>query len=186
MEYVGGQSLNNLLKSRMKAANGTFSAIPLDQAIAYMIEVLPAFSYLHGLGLLYCDFKPANLIQVGDGIKLIDLGGVRRVDDDVSIYGKSVQAPRGASEGTASRATLTVARTLPPGRVQVVPEKLRDSLPTPEEVPLFREDSRYGAVRARQRTEDGSSREEMSQQLIGVISRATIAPRAGAVTRSTT
>ena len=32
MEYVGGQSLNNLLKSRMKASNGVYSPIPLDQA----------------------------------------------------------------------------------------------------------------------------------------------------------
>jgi serine/threonine protein kinase len=47
------------------------------------------------LGLLYCDFKPANLIQVGDAMKLIDLGGVRRVDDDLSpIYGTvGFQAP---------------------------------------------------------------------------------------------
>ena len=43
MEYVGGQSLNNLLKDRMKAANGAFSPIPVDQAIAYIVEVLPAF-----------------------------------------------------------------------------------------------------------------------------------------------
>ena len=32
-------------------------------------------------GLLYCDFKPDNVVQAGDNLKLIDLGGVRRADD---------------------------------------------------------------------------------------------------------
>ena len=44
---------------------------------------------------VYCDFKPDNVIQVGDAVKLIDLGGVRRLDDDDSaIYGTvGYQAP---------------------------------------------------------------------------------------------
>ena len=64
-----------------------------------MIEVLPAFSYLHTSGLLYCDFKPANVIQVGESVKLIDLGGVRRIGDDESpIYGTvGFQAPEVAA-----------------------------------------------------------------------------------------
>ena len=68
----------------MDANGGRYDAFPADQAIAYIIEILPAFSYLHSQGLLYCDFKPDNVIQAGDTIKLIDLGGVRRVDDDRS------------------------------------------------------------------------------------------------------
>ena len=43
MEYVGGRSLNIILKDRMKAT-GRFSPIPVDQAIAYIVEILPAFS----------------------------------------------------------------------------------------------------------------------------------------------
>ena len=64
-----------------------------------MIEVLPAFSYLHTSGLLYCDFKPANVIQVGESVKLIDLGGVRRIgDDETPIYGTvGFQAPEVAT-----------------------------------------------------------------------------------------
>ncbi len=70
-------------------------SLPVDQALAYVIEVLPAFAHLHDLGLLYCDFKPDNIIQVGDEVKLIDLGGVRRVDDeDSAIFGTvGYQAP---------------------------------------------------------------------------------------------
>ena len=82
MEYVGGTSLKQILKARMRANGGAYDPLPVDQALAYILEVLPAFTYLHDLGLVYCDFKPDNLIQVGDAVKLIDLGGVRRIDDD--------------------------------------------------------------------------------------------------------
>ena len=60
-----------------------------------MVEILPAFAFLHSSGLIYCDFKPDNIIQQGDAIKLIDLGGVRRADDTTSaIYGTvGYQAP---------------------------------------------------------------------------------------------
>ena len=65
MEYVGGTSLKQILKARMRANGGKFDPLPVDQALAYILEILPAFSYLHDLGLVYCDFKPDNLIQVG-------------------------------------------------------------------------------------------------------------------------
>src|SRR6185295_18052269 len=47
MEYVGGTSLKQILKERMKANNGKYDGLPVDQAIAYILEVLPAFQYLH-------------------------------------------------------------------------------------------------------------------------------------------
>ncbi len=84
MEYVGGTSLKQILKERMRKSHGAYDALPVDQALAYILEVLPAFTYLHDMGLVYCDFKPDNLIQIGDGVKLIDLGGVRRLDDQES------------------------------------------------------------------------------------------------------
>ncbi|MBI5088803.1 MAG: protein kinase, partial [Actinobacteria bacterium] len=194
MEYVGGQSLNNLLKSRMKAANGQFSPIPVDQALAYMIEVLPAFSYLHGLGLLYCDFKPANLIQVGDGIKLIDLGGVRRIDDDESpIYGTvGFQAPEVPADGTSVASDLyTVARTLAVLVFEFKGYQNRyvDSLPPADEVPLFtRHDSLYRLLlrATAPRPEDRfQSAEEMRVQMLGVLGEVTAGTARGAVTRST-
>ena len=178
MEYVGGRSLNDLLKDRMKANGGAFSAIPVDQAIAYLVEILPAFSYLHGLGLLYCDFKPANVIQVGDGIKLIDLGGVRRMDDDVSpIYGTvGFQAPEVAADGPSVASDLyTVARTLAVliFEFRGYQDQYVDSLPAAESVPVFAEhDSLYRwllkgtAPRAQDRFQ---SAEEMRDQLLGVL-----------------
>ena len=114
MEYVGGTSLKSILKQRMQAT-GTYNPLPVDQALAYILEILPSFQYLHDLGLVYCDFKPDNIIQVGDEVKLIDLGGVRRSDDDDSaIFGTvGYQAPEVAELGTSVGSDIyTIGRTL--------------------------------------------------------------------------
>ena len=116
MEYVGGKSLKEHPQgpdAGQQRRSTTRS--PVDQAIAYVLEVLPAFSYLHDLGLLYCDFKPDNVIQIGDAVKLIDLGGVRRIDDDDSaIYGTvGYQAPEVAEVGPFVASDIyTIGRTL--------------------------------------------------------------------------
>ena len=52
-----------------------------EQAIAYVLEVLPALGHLHDLGLLFCDLKVDNIIQTRHAVKLIDLGGVYRLGD---------------------------------------------------------------------------------------------------------
>ena len=72
---------------------------------AYALEGLRALGYLHGLGLLYCDFKPDNVIQSEEQLKLIDLGGVRRADDASSaIYGTvGYQAPEIAAGSWSTR-----------------------------------------------------------------------------------
>ncbi|MEP7111631.1 MAG: tetratricopeptide repeat protein [Ilumatobacteraceae bacterium] len=193
MEYVGGRSLNILLKDRMKAT-GRFSPIPVDQAIAYIVEILPAFAYLHLLGLLYCDFKPANVIQVGDGLKLIDLGGVRRVDDDQSpIYGTvGFQAPEVAKEGTSIASDLyTIARTL---AVLIFEFKgyqsaFETTLPPPTDVPVFAQhDSLYRWLlkgTAPQPEDRFQTADEMRDQLLGVLREVTAATTGASVTRST-
>ena len=114
MEYVGGRSLKQLLQVRASAA-GHYDPFPAATAIAFVLESLPAFSYLHSAGLIYCDFKPDNLIQTGDGVKLIDLGGVRRADDQESaIYGTiGYQAPEVPTEGPSVAGDIyTIGRTL--------------------------------------------------------------------------
>jgi serine/threonine-protein kinase PknG len=193
MEYVGGRSLNVLLKERMKDT-GRFSPIPVDQAIAYIVEILPAFSYLHVLGLLYCDFKPANVIQVGDGLKLIDLGGVRRVDDDQSpIYGTvGFQAPEVAKEGTSIASDLyTVARTLAVliFEFKGYQSQYATTLPSPADVAVFAQhDSLHRWLvkgTAPQPEDRFQSADEMRDQLLGVLREVTAATVGGAVTRST-
>src|SRR5262249_15965092 len=70
MEYVGGTSLKTLLVERRTANGGTASPVPPAQAIAYMLEILPALGYLHRTGLLFCDFKLDNVIQSEHSLKL--------------------------------------------------------------------------------------------------------------------
>src|SRR5262245_54212770 len=111
MEYVGGKSLKDLRRDEA----GNPAPLPVAQAIAYMLEALPALSYLHGRGLLFCDFKPENVIQTEEQVKIIDLGGVRRADDELSdLYGTvGYQAPEVPKTGPSVASDLyTVARTL--------------------------------------------------------------------------
>ena len=80
-----------------------------------MLEILPALGYLHEPGLLFCDFKPDNVIQTDDSLKLIDLGGVYRMDDATSpIYGTpATRRPRSRDTGPTIASDLyTVGRTL--------------------------------------------------------------------------
>ncbi len=115
MEFVGGQSLNSKLKDRRRSNGGTPDPLPLTDAIAYMLGVLPAIGYLHEQGLVYNDLKPANMMAVGDGVKLIDVGGVMAADDQAAaIFGtQGFQAPEVAEVGPSVASDLfTVGRTL--------------------------------------------------------------------------
>ncbi|HWD80877.1 MAG TPA: tetratricopeptide repeat protein, partial [Kribbella sp.] len=177
MEYVGGTSLKSLLKQRMAANNGQYDALPIDQAIAYLLEILPAFSYLHDLGLVYCDFKPDNIIQVGDAVKLIDLGGVRRIDDlDSAIYGTvGFQAPEVAEVGPSIASDIyTLGRTLCVLAMEFRGYQSRyvDSLPPVSEVPLFQKyDSVYRLLAkacAKDPADRFQSADEFRVQLLGV------------------
>jgi serine/threonine-protein kinase PknG len=178
MEYVGGRSLKQILKDRLQANGGKYDPMPADQAIAYIIEILPAFSYLHSQGLLYCDFKPDNVIQAGDTIKLIDLGGVRRVDDEQSaIYGTlGYQAPEIGQVGPSVPSDIfTIGRTL-----AVLAMEFRGyqstyaaALPPVDDTPLFqRYDSLYRALAKATATNPDDrfqSADEMRDQLLGVL-----------------
>ncbi|HMC03576.1 MAG TPA: tetratricopeptide repeat protein [Cellulomonadaceae bacterium] len=178
MEYVGGRSLKELLKQRMSANGGAYDALPVDWALAYIHETLPAFSYLHEQHLLYCDFKPDNVLQIDDSIKLIDLGGVRRMDDDdSSIFGTSgYQAPEVATVGPSVASDIyTIGRTL-----LVLCAEFRGyqstyefTLPPVDEMPLFAEyDSLFRLLLkccAADPADRFVSADELRVQLLGVL-----------------
>nr|WP_083983705.1 serine/threonine-protein kinase [Actinomadura hibisca] len=177
MEYVGGESLKDILLQR-RTAEGEHVALPLGQVIAYGLEVLRALGYLHGVGLLYCDFKPDNAIQSEEQLKLIDLGGVRRAFDVNSpIFGTpGYQAPEISERGPSVCSDLyTVGRTL---AVLSFPFKgytgrhLR-SLPPRTEVPLLlRHESYYRLLRRACHPDPArrfQSAAEMAEQLTGVL-----------------
>jgi serine/threonine-protein kinase PknG len=114
MEYVGGRSLKDLALAHT-GPNGQRAPLPLDQVLAYVIEILPAIGYLHDRGLLFCDFKPDNVIHAEEQLKLIDLGAVRRIDDQASpLWGTpGYQAPELEKRGASIASDIyTVGRTL--------------------------------------------------------------------------
>lgn len=115
MEFVGGESLNSKLKRLRREQGSQHARLPLDQAIAYMLAILPALGYLHSQGLVYNDLKPANVMATADNVKLIDVGGVMLVDDDqAAIFGtQGFQAPEVAAAGPSVPSDLyTAGRTL--------------------------------------------------------------------------
>ncbi len=184
MEFVGGRSLKQLLKQRRKDGEGP---LPVEQAIAYVLAVLPAFEYLHGQGLVYCDFKPDNVIQVGDDVKLIDLGGVRRVDDpEADIYGTvGFQAPEVPTRGVSFASDLyTIGRSIAVLTCDW-PEYNRseaDRLPDPLEHPALRDNEpflRWLRKACAPHPDDRfQTASEMSDQLLGVL-RQLVAARTG-------
>jgi len=175
MEYVGGKSLKDILLDQRRAGQ----SLPLPAALAYVIELLPALGYLHSRGLVYCDFKPENAIQTEEQLKLIDMGGVRRIDDEDSpIYGTAgYQAPEIAAEGPSPASDLyTVGRSLAVLTFNFTgyqTDQYAFALPDQATVPLLAEQESF--FRALRRATDPQpaarfgSASEMAEQLTGVL-----------------
>lgn len=171
MEFVDGITLKQIRSIH----NGP---LPPEQAVAYIIEIASALSYLHSQGLAYCDFKPDNVMQSDEQVKLIDLGAVVAMDDDdSSIFGtRGYQAPEIAETGpTVATDVYAVGRTLAVLVMDVPKEngRLVEELPGPSAVPVLdKHESLYLAImRATDPDPDRrfSSIDELADQLYGVL-----------------
>ena len=169
MEYVNGKTLMSLRKERG-------GPLPVAEAISYIAEILPAFQYLDDLGLIYCDFKPENVMVEEETVKLIDLGAVRNVDDaGGDVYGsRGYTAPEAVDSPSALSDLYTVARAL---AVLVADFDFQGgyehALPTPDEIPAFAQYEslyRFLVKATRQKpAERFQSASEMAEQLVGVL-----------------
>ncbi|MER5983028.1 tetratricopeptide repeat protein [Streptomyces sp. NPDC001787] len=177
MEYVGGKALKEIANERRTPA-GKRDPLPVEQACAYGIEALEALGHLHSRNLLYCDFKVDNAIQTEDQLKLIDMGAVRRMDDEESaIYGTvGYQAPEVAEVGPSVASDLyTVARTLAvlTFDFQGYTNVFVDSLPDPDNIEVFRTYESFYRLLVRATDPDPARRfasaTEMAEQLTGVL-----------------
>lgn len=171
MEYVGGRSLREVL------ATYAPKRMPVEQAIAYVLEVLPALEYLHEIGLVYNDLKPENIMLTDEQVKLIDLGAVSGIEDYGYLYGTlGYQAPEiGRTGPTIASDIYTVGRTLAVLTLDMPSSKGRylEGLPTPEQAPLLAAYDSFHRLLLRAVNPDPSQRfssaDEMAGQLTGVL-----------------
>jgi serine/threonine-protein kinase PknG len=178
MEYIAGKSLRDIRDAVDE--NGERKPLPLEQVLTYTAELLPAFSYLHDRGLLFCDFKPDNVIHVETWLKLIDLGAVRHVEDmESAIYGTpgySVPNDEILSVGPSVTSDLyTIGRSMAVLALDFkgFTSTYRDKLPPPAEAPQFTEYGSFHRLLLRACHIDPRSRfqdaDEMRSQVRGVL-----------------
>lgn len=171
MEYVGGPSL----RDRMKDYPG--GLMPVDVAIAYILQVLPALEYLHSRGVVYNDLKPENIIATEDQITLIDLGAVTGIGAFGFIYGTpGFQAPEVGSRGPSVASDIfTIGRTLAALTLELPKEDgvLTPGIPSPSDQPLLRKYLSYYRLLVRATHSDPEQRfssiRALRSQLYGVL-----------------
>jgi serine/threonine-protein kinase PknG len=165
MEYIGGTSL--------KQAKG--KKLPVAQAIAYMLEILPALSYLHSIGLVYNDLKPENIMITEEQLKLIDLGAVSRINSYGFLYGTpGYQAPEIVKTGPSIATDIyTVGRTLAALTLKMPTRNGRYVDGLPDDDPVLKQYDSFGRLLRRAIDPDPRRRfvsaDEMSGQLLGVL-----------------
>lgn len=168
MEYVGGRTVQSIRKER--------GVLPVEEAISYILGILPAFTYLHQHGIVYCDFKPDNVMVEGDDVKLVDMGGVRRLNDpDGDIFGtKGYMAPEASDNPVEVSDLYTIGRAL---AVLIMDFNYQTtyehSLPLPTEQPVLKDNEALYRFLLRATHDDVDARfqsaEEMYNQLYGVL-----------------
>jgi len=169
MEYIGGKTLKEIRKAR--------GPLPIPETIAYIHRILSAFAYLHSLELVYCDFKPDNIMLEGNDVKLIDMGGVRRIDDLAGdIYGTvGYTAPEAGEGPTIVSDLFTIGRTLMVlvADIKGFTSEYLYTLPSAQEIPVFAEQESFYRflLKATATNPDDrfQSADEMADQLIGVL-----------------
>jgi serine/threonine-protein kinase PknG len=173
MEFVHGKTLDEILEERKK---------PFDVAVAirHILDILPTFSYLAKLGLVYCDFKPQNVMLevLKDGteiVKLIDLGTVIRYEPrPKDVYGThGFFAPEAVKSPSSETDLYSICRTL---AYLITQMDLADpifGMPSIESYKAFREYPALYRLLAKGTHKNPAQRfhsaEELADQLNGVL-----------------
>ena len=74
MEYIEGETLADALKR---------GALPLDKALEYGIHIADGLDTAHRAGIVHRDLKPGNAMLTKSGVKLLDFGLARLIEEDV-------------------------------------------------------------------------------------------------------
>jgi serine/threonine-protein kinase PknG len=173
MECLSGKSLKQLLQER--PASNLY--LPVDQVCGFALEVLAALDHLHvKRGLLYCDLSADNVIHSTDGVRLIDLGAVRRIDDrDGPVWGKpGYQDPMITVHGPSVATDLyTVGRMMAVLSFPFPGFSINEPIPGPQEVELLAAHPSFAGLLRRVTNPDPhrrfASAAYMAEQLEGVL-----------------
>ncbi|GHO48800.1 hypothetical protein KSX_69630 [Ktedonospora formicarum] len=173
MEYVQGKTLDEILTER-------HGPLPVPEAIEYIQGVLSAFSYLAKLGLVYCDFKPQNVMieELKDGsniVKLIDLGTVIKYEPHPQdVYGThGFYAPEAVKSPSPQTDLYSICRTL--GYLVSLMDLANPifGMPSVEHYPVFHEHAALYRLLVKGTHSKPSQRfqnaEELGEQLSGVL-----------------
>lgn len=173
MEYVHGKTLDEILEAQKKSFD-------VAVAIRHILNILPAFSYLAKLGLVYCDFKPQNVMLevLKDGteiVKLIDLGTVIRYEPrPKDVYGThGFYAPEAVKSPSSETDLYSICRTLAYLTTKMDLASPIFGMPSIESYPAFREYPALYRLLAKGTHKNPAQRfhnaEELADQLNGVL-----------------
>ncbi|MGA2354329.1 MAG: serine/threonine-protein kinase [Terriglobales bacterium] len=87
MEFVGGQSLDNLLSQQDHK-------LPVESALQLTLELAEALDCAHGQGVVHRDLKPANILLTDDGhAKIADFGIAKLNLANQTLVGRTLGTP---------------------------------------------------------------------------------------------
>jgi eukaryotic-like serine/threonine-protein kinase len=98
--------MERLLGSDLRAVLAEGGAIPVGEAVAYLVEACEGLAEAHGLGIIHRDLKPENLFlaKTPDGVvlKILDFGISKDVSEALKADGRPSLTRAGAVAGSPS------------------------------------------------------------------------------------
>ena len=116
LDGVGGYMVMEYLEGETLAARIQKGALPLDQALNFVIQIAGALDRAHRSGVTHRDVKPQNIMLTRDGVKVLDFGLAKSVANKPGLTEETLTQTL-AAEGTRPGTILgTVAYTCRPNK----------------------------------------------------------------------
>ncbi len=107
MEYIEGETLADKLAK---------SALTLDEAIEYGIQISDGLDVAHRAGIVHRDLKPGNMMLTRTGIKILDFGLAKLMEEEADIA--SSDAPTRQKVLTADQAIIGTLQYMAPEQLE--------------------------------------------------------------------